>query len=118
MSFVIPDHRCFSFNFFFSLQVLILKNFRLYNVFGCGSSHGIYVIFIAQTTKANGGRAVVLLRGSGTRFATRFYAMHRALRLEGSLLATVHDPHFAKLDIVKTNNRAILAVHNVKSRSF
>ena len=44
--------------------------------------------------------------------------MHRALRLEGALLATVHDPHFAKLDIVKTNNRVMLAVHNVKSKSF
>ena len=35
------------------MQVLILKTFRLYNVFSCSSSHGIYAIFIAQTTKAN-----------------------------------------------------------------
>ena len=119
MSFVITDHRCFPFNFcFFSVQVLILEMFRLYNVFGCGSSHGIYAIFIAQTMKENGGRAIGLLRGAGTRFATWFYAMHSALRLEGALLATVHDPHFAKLDIVKTNNRVMLAVHDVKSKSF
>ena len=88
--------------FFLSMQVLILKICRLYNVFGCGSSHGIYAIFIAHTTKANGGRAIGLLRGAGTRFATWFYAMHRAQRLERALLATDHDPHFAKLDIVKT----------------
>ena len=100
------------------MQVLILKICRLYNVFGCGSSHGIYAIFIAQTTKANGGRAIGLLRGAGTRFATWFYAMHRALRLEGALLDTAHDPHFSKLDIVKTNNRVMLAVHDVKSKSF
>ena len=100
------------------MQVLILKFCRLYNVFGCGSSHGIYAIFIAQTTKANGGRAVGLLRGAGTRFATWFYAIYRVLRLEGSLFATVHDPNFAKLDIVKTNNRDMLAVHGVKSKSF
>ena len=49
---------------------------------------------------------------------TWFYAMHRALRLEGALLATVHDPHFAKLDIVRTNNRVMLEVHDVKSKSF
>ena len=87
-------------------------------MFGCGSSHGIYAIFIAQTTKANGGRAIGLLRGAGARFATWFYEMHRALRLDGALLATVQDPHFAKLDIVKTNNRVMLAVHDVKSKSL
>ena len=100
------------------MQVLILKICRLYNVFGCGSSHGIYAIFIAHTTKENGGRAIGLLRGAGTRFATWFYAMHCALRLEGALLATVHDLHFSKLDIVKTNNCVMLAVHDVKSKSF
>ena len=100
------------------MQVLILKIFRLYNVFGCGSSHGIYAIFIAQTKRANGGRAIGLLRGAGTRFVTWIYAMHRALRLEGALLATVHDPHFAKLYIIKTNNRVMLVVHDVKSKSF
>ena len=100
------------------MQVLILKICRLYNVFGCVSSHGIYAIFIAQTTKASGGRAIGLLRGAGTRFATWFYAIHCALRLEGAILATVHDPHFAKLDIVNTNNRVMLAVHDVKSKSF
>ena len=100
------------------MQVLILKICRLYNVFGCGSSHGIYAIFIAQTTKANRGRAIGLLRVAGTRFATWFYSMHRVLRLERALLATVHDPHVAKLDIVKTNNFVMLAVHDVKSKSF
>ena len=87
-------------------------------MFGCGSSHWIYAIFIAQTTKANGGRALGLLRGAGTRFATWFYAMHCALRVEGALLATVHDPQFAKLDIVKTKNCVMLAVHGVKSKLF
>ena len=100
------------------MQVLILKICRLYNVFGCVSSHGIYAIFIAQTTKKNGGRAIGQLRGAGTRFTTWFYEMHNVLRLEGALLATVHDPHFAKLDIVKTNNRVMLAVNNVKSKLF
>ena len=33
-------------------------------------------------------------------------------------LDDVHDPHFANLDIVNTNNRVMLAVHDVKSKSF
>ena len=100
------------------MQVLILKISRLYIVFDCGSSHGIYAIFIAQNAKAIEGREIGLISGAGTSFATWFYAMHRALLLEGALLATVHDPHFAKLDIVKTNNRVMLVVHNVKSKSL
>ena len=68
--------------------------------------------------KGKWGKVHGLIRGAGTRFTTWFYAIHCALRLEGSLLATFHYPHFAKLYIVKTNNRVMLAVHDVKSKSF
>jgi len=47
-----------------------------------------------------------------------FYAMHRALRLRNALLATVHHPHFANLDIVKKNNRVMLAVLDIKNDQF
>ena len=39
---------------FFSMQVLILKICRLYNVFGCGSSHGIYAIYCIKPGRKPG----------------------------------------------------------------
>ena len=92
-----------------------MKVCRLYNVFGSGSSHGIYAQFLAQSAKLNGGRPIGLLRGAGTRFATWFMAMFRALRLKGALLATIHDPKFVVLDLVKKNDRVRLCVFDIKN---
>ncbi len=38
-----------------------------------------------------------LLCGAGMRFATLFYAMHRALPMKPVLKATIHNPSFASL---------------------
>jgi hypothetical protein len=97
------------------LKTLILKTCRLYNVFGSGSTHGIYAQFIAQSALANHGRPIGLLRGAGTRMATWFYAMHRLLRMKSVLLATIHQPKFASLAL---NERCRLAVHDIESPGF
>ena len=87
-------------------------------MFGSGSSHGIYALFIAAATKANGGRPIGLLRGASTRFGTMFYAMHRVVRLKSALLATIHDNNFTSLDIVRKNDRVRLAVMDLKNEAF
>jgi hypothetical protein len=51
---------------YLNLQLLILKTCRLYNIFGLGANHGIYVQFMAQSAMANKGCTVNLLRGAGT----------------------------------------------------
>jgi hypothetical protein len=82
----------------------VLKACRLYNVFGSGAIHGIYAQFLAQAAIHNKGRKIGLLRGSGTRFATWFYALMRILRLRDALLATVHQATFkdlAKTDVIR-----------------
>ncbi len=104
--------------FIFKLQNLILKVCRLYNVFGSGSSHGMYAQFLAKSALLDGGRAIGLLRGAGTRFASWFYAMFRALRVKEALLATVHDPKFVALDLVKKNDRVRLAVFDITNEKM
>lgn len=47
----------------------------LSSVFGSGASHYIYMRFIMQETAYKNGKAIGLLEGTGTRFATWFYAM-------------------------------------------
>jgi hypothetical protein len=86
----------------FAPQTLILKTCRMYNVFGSGANHGIYAQFMAQSSLTNGGRAVGLLRGAGTRMALWFYAMLRLLRVRQPLTATVHQQKFVKLNLNKT----------------
>ena len=44
--------------------------------------------------------------------------MHRALRLKGALLTTIHNPSFAGLHILKNNDQVKLAVLDVKNESF
>ena len=75
-------------------------------------------MFIKETTKANKGKHIGLLRGAGTRFATIWYAMHCALRVKSALLSTIHNPHFATLSIVKSNDRVRLAVLDIKNEGF
>jgi hypothetical protein len=49
----------------------------------------------------NKGRSVGLLRSAETRFASFFYAMHRALRCRRALEATVHSAQWNDLKRVK-----------------
>jgi hypothetical protein len=107
------------FIFFPTLQLLILKCCRFYNTFGSGASHGIYAQFIAQSTQLNNGRAIGLLRGTGTRMATFFYAMLRLVRLKDALKATVNTVKFRELLKSATNLGSIReCVADLESPSF
>ncbi len=82
--------------FYQSLHLLVVNYFRLHNVIGFVGSHGINTQLIAQDNEFNKGK-IGLLQGAGTRFATWFYAMHRALHQKSALNATIHNPSFASL---------------------
>lgn len=74
---------------------------RLYRCFGSGSNHKPYAYFINQSKQRNKGRAVGLLRACDTRFASFFYAMHRALRCRSALESTVHSVAWGDLKRLK-----------------
>ena len=66
----------------------------------------------------NKGRPVGLLRGAGTRFASWFYAMHRALRLRQALLSTIHHQQkFLELESVKKQS-VRGAIQDIEDRKF
>jgi hypothetical protein len=87
----------------------------LYNVFGSGANHAIYAQFIAQTSAANNGRKIGLLRGAGTRMALWFYGMMRLIRLKQPLKATIHLQQFRVLTL---NASAKAAVHDIEDDKF
>jgi hypothetical protein len=60
---------------------------------------------------------VSLLQGAGTKFATWFYAMHRALRLRKALLATIHQQKFLDLDSMKKPS-VRMAVQDINDTKF
>ena len=68
-----------------------------------------------QSTQANNGCPISLLRGSGTRMGLWFYAMHRVLRLKKALLATIFQPKFTEL---KHTARCAQAVSDIENPSF
>ncbi len=84
-------------------------------MFGSGAIHGIYAQFIAQSCAFNDGKKIGLLRGAGTRFATWFYAMHRALRMKPVLKATIHNPSFASLS---KNDRVAACIQDIEDEVF
>jgi len=96
------------------VQVLILKTYRLYNVFGSGENHAIYAQFMAMSALANGGRSVGHLRGAGTRMALRFYAMMRLLRLKRPLGATILQQKFVDLTLNDSVRAAVIDVTDDK----
>jgi hypothetical protein len=99
------------------IKLLILKTCRLYNVFGSGAHHAIYAQFMAQSSMYSKGRPVGLLRGAGTRFASWFYAMHRALRLRQALLSTIHQQKFLELESVKKQS-VRGAIQDIEDKKF
>ena len=97
-------------------QALILKCKRMYRVFGSGSFHGPHAQFQQECRTTNSGRSINLLRAAETRMAGFFYAMHRALRLSKSLLATVHS---AKWEALKNKKAIILrAAVDIKDDAY
>ena len=70
--------------------MLILKAYRMYNVFCFVVGHIIYAQFVHHSGVHNNRKRVGLIRSAGTRFATYFYAMMRIVRLQAPLLVTIH----------------------------
>ena len=69
----------------------------MYRTFGSGSNHKPFAYFNQQSKLVNKGRAIGLLRACDTRFASFFYAMHRALRCRKPLESTVHSAAWSDL---------------------
>lgn len=99
-----------------SMQTLVLKVCRLYNVFGSGASHSLHALFMKASARHNNGIRINLLRGAGNRMATFFYAMHRCLRVKSALLELVHSPEFGAA--ASGSGRAVAAANDIKNDSF
>eukprot|EP00956_Cyclotella_meneghiniana_P045137 scaffold355473_cov126-Cyclotella_meneghiniana.AAC.1 len=84
-----------------SIQQVTLQVRRLYRTFGSGSNNKPHAFFINQSKLHNKGRIVCLLRTAETRFASVFYAMHRAVRCKKALEATVHSAAWTDMKGVK-----------------
>ncbi|KAL3764415.1 hypothetical protein ACHAW5_001481 [Stephanodiscus triporus] len=63
--------------------------------------HKPYAFFMQHSKTYNKGRRVGLLRSAETRFASFFYAMHRALRCHEALESTVHSAQWKDLNVSK-----------------
>ncbi|KAL3781775.1 hypothetical protein ACHAW5_000941 [Stephanodiscus triporus] len=79
------------------MDQLNLQVKRLYPTFGSGSNHKPYAFFMQHSKTYNKGRRVGLLRSAETRYASSFYAMHRALRCHEALESTVHSAQWKDL---------------------
>ena len=89
------------------IKILILKTCRFYNVFRSGANHAIHAQFMFQSTLANKGKRVGLLRGAGTRIASWFYAMMHLLRLKEPLKSTIHQQIFRDLTLNPSAKAAV-----------
>ncbi len=67
-------------------------------MFGSGASRAIYVQIMAQSTLANRGQKVCLIRGAGNQMALWFYAMIGLIHLQQPLKATIHKQIFFRSD--------------------
>ncbi len=94
---------------------LILKTYRLYNVFGSSASYGTHAQFLTQTSALNNAKRIDLLQGAGTRFATWLYAMYQLLSQKQVLYATVHSP---AIQTLSHNARDELAMQNIENSPF
>lgn len=70
------------------IHIVVLKYRFLYRVFGSGSMHRPYALFIKCAKEFNDGRKIGLLRPADTRMAGYFIALHRLLRLKKALQST------------------------------
>jgi hypothetical protein len=79
---------------------LLLVNYRLlYRIFGSGSMHSPYALFMNQSKQFNHGRRLGLIRAAGTRMAGHAYAQIRMLRLKAPLLATINSAAYIDLKL-------------------
>jgi hypothetical protein len=84
---------------FWQVRHLLVHYRRLYRLFGSGSMHSPYALFIAQTKNFNQGRKVGLLRASDVRMAGHFIALHRMLRLRHPIAATMASAAYKDLKL-------------------
>jgi hypothetical protein len=98
------------------IQQLNLQVKRLYRTFGSGSNHKPYAFFMQHSKTYNKGRRVGLLRSAETRFASFFYAMHRALCCREALESTVHSAQWKDLKRLKAF--ITRAANDVKDKTF
>jgi hypothetical protein len=93
---------------------LIVNYRRVYRVFGSGSMHAPHAIFMTNSKTFNNGTRLGLLRASETRMAGFFVALHRMLRQQLSLLATLASPEYKGLELKKSVVRKVEAFLNDK----
>ena len=55
---------------------------------------------------------IVLLRGSGNRFATYLYSMMRLVRLQSPLLATIHQAIFSDINLNECFRSSVMDIEN------
>jgi hypothetical protein len=79
---------------------LMLVNYRrVYRLFGSGSMHSPYALFLQQSKNFNGGRKVGLIKAADTRMAGHAYAQCRMLRLREPLMATITSAAYIDLKL-------------------
>ena len=88
-------------------KTLFLKNCRIYNIFGSGSTHAAHAQFIVQSAVDNGGRKIGLSRGATTRMGSWFYAQMRMLRLKNTPEATITQKKFRDLALKENEKLAV-----------
>ena len=97
------------------LQILTLKVCRMYNMFGFGAAHGIYVQFIYQSGVHNNGKRIGIIRVAVPRFAIYFYGMMRLVRLQAPMIETIHQEFFYDINL---NDRVRSAVMDIENKTF
>ena len=82
---------------------LLVNYRRLYHIFGSGSMHSPYALFIQQSKNFNGGCKVGLIHAADTRMVGHAYALCRMLRLKDPLIATITPAAFKDLATTSLN---------------
>jgi hypothetical protein len=68
-------------------------------MFGSGSRHAPYAMFMKNSSNFNNGWPIGLVLAAGTRMAGFFYGFHRLLRLKKPLKATITSVQFRDLKL-------------------
>ena len=83
------------------IRALVHKYKFLYSIFGNGSCHAPYALFMENCRQFNKNNSIGLIQAAETRMGGYWYCLHRMLRLQKALVATISSPKWA--DIVLTD---------------
>jgi hypothetical protein len=86
-------------NKLWQVRLMLVNYRRLYRMFGSGSMHSPYALFMQQAKTFNGGHKVGLIKAAGTRMAGHVYAQNRMLRLRSPLMATIASAAYLDLKL-------------------